>query len=182
MKKQAINFTIATISGIVFFSYANPFFMGIRSKTVKELTKTFKEKRGADLIRKGRNIFIKSRVGKEFIERLKKSKSINMPKVKNKRKSSTKKGYLRDKNFFWNKFFKKYPEALSEKNRQRIKNGKSPIVDRQWIKVFPEHKWNIGEKLEHHHLNHGSKAIPLPKTLHRGSGNSKILHQHKTVK
>jgi len=71
MKKQAINFTIATILGIVFFSYANPFFMGIRSKTVKELTKTFKEKRGADLIKKGRNIFIKSRVGKEFIEKLK---------------------------------------------------------------------------------------------------------------
>jgi len=152
--KKYIFFSILTIIfGIVNYSYANPIFLRsiVKSNTSKNLVKILKEKRGADLIKKGKKILIKSRIDKNL-------------------------------NFFWNKFLKKHPEALSEKNKQRIKNGKSPIVDKQWIKTFPEHRWNIGEKIEHHHINHGSKTIPLPKTLHRGSGNYQILHKSKTKK
>ncbi len=53
--------------------------------------------------------------------------------------------------------------------------GKSPVDD-DWLRVFPEHRNFMDIILEHHHVEQGRYAIPLPQTLHRGAGKIKIWH------
>jgi hypothetical protein len=65
---------------------------------------------------------------------------------------------------------------LSTKNIARMEEGLSPVVDSHWLKHFPEHQNYINQILEHHHLGHGPFAVPLPKELHRGTGNKLIWH------
>lgn len=105
-----------------------------------------------------------------------KKKIVKMPFVGHTSKHVTNRGFLRDKGKFW-KIYKNIDKAsLSKNNLNRINNGKSPIVDKKWINVYNKHKDFLGETLEHHHLNHGAKAIPLPETLHRGLLNSGVWH------
>ena len=104
------------------------------------------------------------------------SKGIFMPKAKGKQ-SKTSKGYLRDSKLFWKEYKKKYNKELSMKNLLRIKEGKAPVVDKQWIKFHKDHRPFKGQKLEHHHLDHKGYAIPLPQALHRAKGNSAFFHR-----
>ncbi len=91
---------------------------------------------------------------------------------------TTYRGYKRDAKYFWQEFSKnaKASEALSKINRKLISKGKSPKVDKQWIKYHPNHEKFLRDTLEHHHINHGSDAVPLPRSLHRAAGNKQILH------
>ena len=66
---------------------------------------------------------------------------------------------------------------LSEGNLAAILERDAPTVDAHWIKQFPEHQKFLGQKLEHHHLDHLHMAYPLPEKLHRGAGNLKIWQE-----
>jgi hypothetical protein len=83
----------------------------------------------------------------------------------------TARGFLRNSGYFWNEYMKKAPEMISNNNLNLIKAGKSPRVDAKWVNKFPEFKNFMGQVIEHHHLNRGGKAIPLPRDLHRGAMN-----------
>jgi hypothetical protein len=104
------------------------------------------------------------------------NKTIQMPSIVFQIGQKTSTGYLRNSKIFWKQYSKKYIGDLSENNLKLIEAGKSPIVDKQWIVAYPNHKGFIGDTLEHHHLHHGGKAVPLPVTLHRLEGNKKVFH------
>ncbi len=101
-------------------------------------------------------------------------KFVKMPKKTS--GARTKFGFSRDAKNFWQKFKEKYSHTLSKRNRLRIRNGKSPVVDRTWMRHFKEHSPFNGQILEHHHMNGKGFAVPLPKGLHRGKGNSGLFH------
>lgn len=89
----------------------------------------------------------------------------------------TKTGAIRDQRQFWKEWSQRNPETLSRTNRYRIDElGLAPKVDNTWIKSFPEHAGYRRQGLEHHHINHGDIAIPLPRDVHRGPGNYGIWH------
>ena len=80
-------------------------------------------------------------------------------------------GGIRNTKQFWKQWITIRPDSLSDSNHYMIENmGRSPIIDKKWIGVFPEHADYIGEVLIHHHVNEGSYAIPVPKSTHPGSG------------
>ena len=87
-------------------------------------------------------------------------------------------GAARNKDQFWKLWAEKYPETLSEKNAAEIGKGLAPLVDETWLKHFPEHLTYSGNKLVHHHLDHGNLVYPLPENLHGGNPGRKIFHQH----
>ncbi|CAO5682712.1 MAG: hypothetical protein HEEMFOPI_01761 [Holosporales bacterium] len=91
---------------------------------------------------------------------------------------TTKLGYPRNAQGFWEKWMETYPGKLSDENLGAIGKREAPVVDSDWIKHFPEHKKFLGENIEHHHLDHGAIAYPLPEKLHRGAGNYKVWHQN----
>ncbi len=75
-------------------------------------------------------------------------------------------GGIRNKESFWHEWAKRYGDTLSAANKKAIDDGDTPVVDKEWIKTFPEHAPYLGEKLVHHHLDQGPLAIPLPTTVH----------------
>lgn len=108
-----------------------------------------------------------------------KSKIVKMPYVGGTPVSQSARGYLRDKNLFWKLYQEKGVEALSKNNLDRIAQNQSPIVDQKWVEAYPNHQNFLGETLEHHHLNQGGKAIPLPQSLHRIGINYEKWHGPK---
>ncbi|QOL19461.1 hypothetical protein [Candidatus Bodocaedibacter vickermanii] len=96
----------------------------------------------------------------------------------------TKLGVPRDSVQFWKHFREKYdtvfPEIWSETNLGRFRDGISPKVDSEWLKYFPEHGKYLNEILEHHHINHGNIAIPLPDTMHKGKLFNRMNHHPET--
>ena len=91
-------------------------------------------------------------------------------------------GWPRNARYFWKQYSDPF-NALSPANKDAIKKfveGKStkgPIVDAQWIRNQPgEQSANIGEVIEHHHLNKGRYAIPRAYSLHRTKAWYKQLH------
>ncbi len=108
-----------------------------------------------------------------------KKKIVKMPYVGGTSNSQSARGYLRDKNVFWKLYQEKGGEALSKNNLDRIAKNQAPIVDQKWVEANPNHQNFIGETLEHHHLNHGGKAIPLPQSLHRIGMNYEKWHGPK---
>lgn len=78
----------------------------------------------------------------------------------------TQEGGLRDRRAFWKAWAEKYPQTLSAKHLNDAKKGTPPTVDATWIKHFPEHAPFKGDDLQHHHLEKGAIAIPLPRGLH----------------
>jgi hypothetical protein len=90
--------------------------------------------------------------------------------------SYTKLGAPKNREEFWQKWVEKYPDTLSSENLKKVQGGYSPFVDSNWAAHFPEHHRFLGERLEHHHIDHGFLTTPLPKTLHRGKGNYSVWH------
>ena len=86
-------------------------------------------------------------------------------------------GGIRNAKQFWEMWIDKYPETLSIKNQERISVNKVPLTDSHWVSHFPEHQSYLGKKLEHHHLDQGSLAVPLPDELHRLNGNYPTWHK-----
>ena len=121
----------------------------------------------------GKAFLINSKTKKKKTFHLKLDKFVKMPKAT---KNKTKYGAKRDKVYFWKKYKQKYPHEFSAKNLMRIKQGKSPIVDKKWLHYHRDYKAFKGQILEHHHLNHGNIAVPLPSKLHRGKGNYNFWH------
>ncbi len=77
---------------------------------------------------------------------------------------------------FWKEWLRRHPETVSDANRRRIEQEhRSPRVDDQWVKYFPEHARLQGHTdrertLHHHHVDHGPIAVPVPGVTHRSSG------------
>ena len=89
-------------------------------------------------------------------------------------------GIPRDQKYFWDQW-KDTPlgkEALSKDNLVRISNDEAPKVNVKWQKAMEKfgNEGILGEVIEHHHINKGASAMPLPKSLHRENGNYKDLH------
>lgn len=101
-------------------------------------------------------------------------KSIQMAKVSFTHAGKTSIGYLRNPVIFWKGYLNKFGDDLSLANKKLISQNRSPIVDETWVKAYPKHRPFMGDTLIHHHVHHGSQAVPLPKTLH--VENSKIFH------
>ncbi|WP_205669228.1 eCIS core domain-containing protein [Amycolatopsis suaedae] len=78
-------------------------------------------------------------------------------------------GFLRDSERYWADWVKKWGKngALSQANLAAIAGGRSPVVDAQWVQVYPQHKAYLGQVLEHHHVGQGAFAVPLPHDLHK---------------
>jgi len=93
------------------------------------------------------------------------AEGVDMPWV-GKGTPSSELGYLRDPAYFWSHFQGAYGDRLSPANQTRITNGQAPIVDSTWVRYYPQHAAYLGETLEHPHVGQGSRAVPLPETLH----------------
>ncbi|WP_225981737.1 LysM peptidoglycan-binding domain-containing protein [Paracidovorax avenae] len=59
-----------------------------------------------------------------------------------------------------------YSEILSQANRAAIAAGRTPKVDNDWVRVFPEDAGLIGERISMHHIGGLPVTIPLPATRH----------------
>ena len=92
----------------------------------------------------------------------------------------TMRGGLRNARQFWKEWTKRYGDSLSETNRSLIESGRSPVVDNTWVQHFPEHSAFADEPLVHHHLDYGSNAIPLPRTVHSRQPGWGIWHPEHT--
>jgi hypothetical protein len=54
------------------------------------------------------------------------------------------------------------PSNIDRVNTQNL----APIVDEQWIKYNPSHTQYKGQRLVHHHINHGKFAVAIPQDAH----------------
>lgn len=79
-------------------------------------------------------------------------------------------GGIRNAPQFWKTWQQQSPQTISPANAQSILDGKSPVIDAQWIESYPEHVGFEGNGLVHHHVNQGPYAIPVPKDTHVGFG------------
>lgn len=59
-----------------------------------------------------------------------------------------------------------YSEILSSANRTAIAKGRTPKVDDDWVRVFPEDAGLRGERIPMHHIGGLPVTIPLPATRH----------------
>lgn len=75
-------------------------------------------------------------------------------------------GFLRDPEKFWKEYATRHPSALSPDNLKAAQGGKAPTVDTAWLEAHPQHSAFEGDKLVHHHVGKGSKAVPIPEGLH----------------
>ena len=114
--------------------------------------------------------------------------AVEMPKVDRlygSYKSATSQGYLRDAQAYWMAVYNRCPKAFSEANldrmfnpiRKAIKeqnsyNFYSPHNDEVFRNSFPQYdiQGSRGNTLYHHHVGGRGQAIPVPRELHRGSG------------
>jgi RHS repeat-associated protein len=91
-------------------------------------------------------------------------------------------GAPRNFRYFWKQMLKVHGEMFSKSNEQRIKSGKAPYVDAQWIIFNPQHKSVLRQAkrnrlLEHHHIDQGNMATAIPRSMH--DKYDKLLHPYK---
>lgn len=67
--------------------------------------------------------------------------------------------------------------GLSTENIERINARRSPVVDDDWLMVYPEHSAYRGDVIVHHHVEQGRYAIPVPRSAHNNSPGFAIWHQ-----
>lgn len=90
--------------------------------------------------------------------------------------NTTSKGVRRDARKFWREYPNKH--EISPKNQARIAKGRSPVVDKQWIKSHPEHAAYEGQTIEIHHVEGGPIEKVWPTKYHRGPGKMKENHPY----
>ena len=95
---------------------------------------------------------------------------VDMPYVGEGMKGTNSQGWKRNANYFFTELSRTHPELFSSANMRRISRGKIPIVDEQFLKYFPQYNDYMGEVLRHHHIGGGGQAMPVPDSLHLGSG------------
>lgn len=84
-------------------------------------------------------------------------------------------GFRRDHRWYWKQALDRSPEMFSTANRDRIANGRSPLVDDTWEKFNPQDAaYNVKRvsdprraRLDHHHLAQGPIAVPMPHGRHQ---------------
>ncbi|WP_159086494.1 RHS repeat-associated core domain-containing protein [Burkholderia sp. LA-2-3-30-S1-D2] len=59
-----------------------------------------------------------------------------------------------------------YDNILSPGNRDKIAQGKTPVVDDAWISAFPGDEQLRGEKIPMHHIGGAPVTVPLPESRH----------------
>lgn len=79
--------------------------------------------------------------------------------------------------WYWDQVRKKAPQMFDAENNLAIDKGYAPRVNDQFLKYNPQFKKFIGQKLHHHHYNHGKIAYALPEMLHTGKGFTKLWHR-----
>ena len=79
-------------------------------------------------------------------------------------------GWERNSAKYFRSLNKKHPEYFSKENLNRIKKGKVPKVDKQFVEFFPQYANYEGDNLRHHHVGGGGQAYAIPSTLHPGYG------------
>ncbi|MEG7379489.1 T7SS effector LXG polymorphic toxin [Bacillus subtilis] len=79
-------------------------------------------------------------------------------------------GWERNAKKFFNTLLKSNPEFWSTENTAKIKRGRVPVVDEQFIKHFPQYADYLKDPMRHHHIGEGGQAAALPKSLHPGYG------------
>jgi len=91
---------------------------------------------------------------------------VDMHDVDTERLTAT--GQPRDARKFWRLYVATTKGlGLSKSNLKRIKEGLSPVADREWIAEYRAHGAYGGQILEHHHVEGTSVATPIPKGLHK---------------
>ncbi|WP_229803656.1 hypothetical protein, partial [Litchfieldella qijiaojingensis] len=90
--------------------------------------------------------------------------------------ATTANGGIRNSRAFWNAWAEKPNAALSQSNKDLIASGRSPKVDNDWIRAFPEHAPYKDQTLVHHHMDYGKHAIPLPSQVHANSPGFGVWH------
>jgi RHS repeat-associated protein len=75
-------------------------------------------------------------------------------------------GGIRNRTQFWKQWADRYPDTLSDSNKDLIRTGRSPRVNADWTSVYPEDQPYLDDVLEHHHIDQGRWATPLPATVH----------------
>jgi hypothetical protein len=86
-------------------------------------------------------------------------------------------GHKRNGPWFWRQMVDKHPHMFDKKNKKRITDGRSPIINDKWIEHNPTHAPLKGDKLVHHHMDQGPEATPLPKSVHEIFHSE--LHPHR---
>jgi hypothetical protein len=76
-------------------------------------------------------------------------------------------GEKRNYRYFWKTYESRFPNHLSKANETLIKSGRAPEVDETWLRYHPDDKLWVGDRLVHHHVEHGNEAVAIPDLLHR---------------
>lgn len=79
-------------------------------------------------------------------------------------------GWERSSSYYFKEVQLNHPEYFSKKNTALIEAGKSPRVDAQFTKKFPQYKGYEGETLVHHHIGQDGQAVAVPQSMHKGYG------------
>ncbi|WP_172795172.1 hemagglutinin repeat-containing protein, partial [Polycladidibacter hongkongensis] len=90
--------------------------------------------------------------------------------------ATTANGGIRNSRQFWNSWSNKSNNGLSQANQTAVANGRAPVVDDDWLRVFPEHSDFRGQQIIHHHMDYGQYAIPVPRGAHNNSPGFSIWH------
>lgn len=96
--------------------------------------------------------------------------TVDMPYVGKGRKNSNSQGWMRDSKYFYNELSRTHPELFDNENMNLIRKGNLPIVNEQFLDYFPQYRNYMYEELKHHHIGGGGQAMPIPESLHMGSG------------
>ena len=84
--------------------------------------------------------------------------------------TSNSQGWERNSGYYFKELFSRHPEFFSKKNMNRLSKGESPIVDATIVKYFPQYRDYKNEVLIHHHIEKNGKAVAIPASIHKGSG------------
>jgi hypothetical protein len=76
-------------------------------------------------------------------------------------------GHPRNGPWFWRELLKKHPEVFDSENSVAIRAGRAPVVNAKWVKILPNYRPYLKDKLVHHHIDQGRIAAPLPESVHR---------------
>lgn len=89
--------------------------------------------------------------------------------------TSNSQGWEWNRRYFFNQLLDKHPEFFDKKNKARIKNGQSPVVNAHFLEHFPEYKDFENDILIHHHIGGAGQAVAIPHGMHVGWGEIHVV-------